>query len=373
MTTYDDNLLAARFATLAPEPLAGDWNDVLRSAGMAPASRRRSRGLSGRRRRFLVVLAAMALVAALGTATALGVRALILRGGYIGLPPEGATPSGPETGELVLRYKGLSATVGGEGWVWVYADGRILSTGIRSSSVPGGANKLSSGVSERRLTPEGVELLRSELVATGLFDRRGLSLLFDPHAGVAYWGGVTLRRGGRLVSLDWGCSSPRCEGATATREQLLKIRRVDALVTDPASVLPSSAWVVREVRPYVPSHYNVCMTTSPPKDASELLSLLPAPAADVLRGKSLSRSEGDIVEAREAGIVVLGRAVNYCAKLTTEEAREVAEPLSGFAPDLRFYGEAALAYQLAEAVDNLDPTSISFDPDLPDGGFSAGG
>ena len=25
MTTYDDNLLAARFAALAPEPLAGDW------------------------------------------------------------------------------------------------------------------------------------------------------------------------------------------------------------------------------------------------------------------------------------------------------------------------------------------------------------
>jgi hypothetical protein len=29
MNTYEDNLLAARFDALAPEPLAGDWNEVL--------------------------------------------------------------------------------------------------------------------------------------------------------------------------------------------------------------------------------------------------------------------------------------------------------------------------------------------------------
>ena len=29
MSTYDDNLLAARFAALAPEPLPGNWDDVL--------------------------------------------------------------------------------------------------------------------------------------------------------------------------------------------------------------------------------------------------------------------------------------------------------------------------------------------------------
>jgi hypothetical protein len=34
---------------------------------------------------------------------------------------------------------------------------------------------------------------------------------------------------------------------------------------------------------------------------------------------------------------VLGRSVTYCAKLTTAEAREVAEPLSGFDPDPRFH------------------------------------
>jgi hypothetical protein len=65
MTEYDDSLLAVRFAALAPEPLPGDWADVLRRAGAA----RKSSARTGRfdalqgRRRFLFVLALIALVA----------------------------------------------------------------------------------------------------------------------------------------------------------------------------------------------------------------------------------------------------------------------------------------------------------------------
>ena len=53
MSTYDDNLLAARFAALAPEPLAGNWDEVLDRAGAARKGRRgpeRSRVFQGRRR-----------------------------------------------------------------------------------------------------------------------------------------------------------------------------------------------------------------------------------------------------------------------------------------------------------------------------------
>ena len=71
--------------------------------------------------------------------------------------------------------------------------------------------------------------------------------------------------------------------------------------TDPASVLPPSAWAVREIRAYVPSHYEVCMGTSPPKDVSDLLSLLPARAADLLRDRSRTRSEDDVVSKRRSG------------------------------------------------------------------------
>ena len=91
------------------------------------------------------------------------------------------------------------------------------------------------------------------------------------------------------------------EGPLATPEQLSALRRVDALLTDPASVLPSSAWAEREIRAYVPSHYAACIETYPQKDASQLLSLLPTRAADLLRDKSRTRRDGDVVGVARAG------------------------------------------------------------------------
>jgi hypothetical protein len=169
--------------------------------------------------------------------------------------------------------------------------------------------------------------------------------------------GVEVRDGDRLVSPNW-------EGTgIATPEQLAARRRVGALLTDTASVLPPSAWAVREIRAYVPSYYQVCMDSSPPKDLSQLLALLPAQAADVLRGKRMEGSEGGLVETREGGrTVVIGRSATYCTKLSTEETREVAEPLSGLDQDPRFHRMI-----LAEPVANLNPTSIWFEPYLPHG------
>ena len=66
-------------------------------------------------------------------------------------------------------------------------------------------------------------------------------------------------------------------------------------------------------------------------------------------------------------MVVIGRSITYCSKLTTEEAREVAEALSGLDPDPGFQGKVRLAYLLAEPVDNLNPTSIWFEPYFPHG------
>ena len=81
MSTHEDTRLAARFAALAPEPLAGDWDDVLGRAGLARGRRRRLRHTgahSGGRRGRLVVLAAAALVVVVGTASAFGtVRAFV--------------------------------------------------------------------------------------------------------------------------------------------------------------------------------------------------------------------------------------------------------------------------------------------------------
>lgn len=333
-----------------------------------PAPKRRRGG--GRRR--VVALVAAVLVVAVGTASAIGsVREFILDQGFIGLPPQGATPSAPESGELVLRWLGRSATPvplsGGPLFrVWVYADGRIIWS--RDGPIPEGANEFTSGYLERRLTPEGVELLRSEVVE--LLRGSGIPLETVPTDDEPIRFGLEVRDGDRLVRADFLRGKPDIAPPLQTPEQLAALRRVDALVTDTASVLPASAWTVREVRAYVPSHYQVCIGTSPPKDASQLLSLLPARAADVLRDKSRTSSEDDVVtniDQEPGHMVVIGRSITYCSKLTTEEAREVAEALSGLDPDPGFQGKVRLAYLLAEPVDNLNPTSIWFEPYFPHG------
>ena len=135
MSTYEDTL-ATRFAALAPEPLAGNWEDVLDRAGRARQSRRRfADSLQSRRRRQLVVLAAVALIVVVGAASALAVRAFVLDQGIVGLPPLGAAPSTPKKGELVFSF--VFAHTGGDPGrfsVRVYADGRLVSERIGDPS-----------------------------------------------------------------------------------------------------------------------------------------------------------------------------------------------------------------------------------------------
>jgi hypothetical protein len=201
MTTYDDNLLAAQFAALAPEPLPGDWDDVVGRAGVARGGSRPAALRMRSRRRLLVVLAAAALVAVVA-ASALAVRAFVLDKGFIGLPPVGATPSTPETGKLVLHWQVRSVTLGGlQSRAWVYADGRIVWS-RQDGPLPEGANKFTSGYLEQRLTPEGVELLRSQLVASGLFDRSRKFIVPEEHGSA--WGSVSVYDRDETVTLGWG-------------------------------------------------------------------------------------------------------------------------------------------------------------------------
>ena len=73
---------------------AADWDDVLSRSGAHQ-----------RRRRRLLIVAATALVVAVGTGSAIGsVRDFVLRTSFIGLPPIGATPSSPASGELEVWY-----------------------------------------------------------------------------------------------------------------------------------------------------------------------------------------------------------------------------------------------------------------------------
>jgi hypothetical protein len=167
------------------------------------------------------------------------------------LPPEGAVPSSPETGNVIARFK---RPIGPFGWVFVYADGRVI-----SNEVPGGMHFV-----ERRLTPEGVELVRS--------------------------------------------------GAVEPRQFL----------TAGGPSLPAGAWADPDARPYVSSKYAVCYARINVAhgelvgyvDPSRVVSLLPAPAQNLLRGKE--RDRGD--EGRLRGD-------RRCSVLTIEEARTLEQIL----------------------------------------------
>ncbi len=333
---------------LPSTPGTADWNDVMS----------RFRADQGRRRRRVVVLAMAALVVGVGTASAFGtVREFFLDRGFIGLPPQGATPSTPGSGELVVNFYGRSTTLGGPlSRVWVYADGRMI--WHREGEVPEGANKRTSGFLEQRLTPEGVELLRAEVLSTGLFDH-DITLLSQRFGELnALWGFVQVRDGDRLIRVNWEAPSlnpEKDDGTIATPEQVSALVRVDALVTDAASWLPASAWEVRKIRAYVPSRYAICLAVGgpgPPIEPSRILPLLPERAQDLLRARPFAPWGG-------------------CTDLTTAEARAlgdalIAAGLEQFRDDQRI-DLSVLAYRL-EISGRIG--AVFFEPYLPHGEFT---
>jgi hypothetical protein len=171
------------------------------------------------------------------------------------LPPEGAVPSSPETGNVIARC--CSDQLFGS--VFVYADGRVITS-------------RAGRIVEQRLTPEGIDLVRSGAVEPRRF----------------------LRPAGPS--------------------------------------LPAGAWADPDARSYVPSRYAVCYAAiralhppAPPDvagemigyvDPSRVVSLLPAQAQDLLRGKERDRGDG--------GRLRRGRR---CSELTTEEARTLEQIL----------------------------------------------
>ncbi|HEX5014196.1 MAG TPA: hypothetical protein VFV72_08560 [Candidatus Limnocylindrales bacterium] len=102
---------------------------------------------------------------------------------FVGLPPVDAEPSTPETGELVKSSSGIHPWYSAN----VYADGRIIWSGDSDT-----------GWVEQRLSPEGVDLVRS--------------------------------------------------GAAS----------LDGQYVAPLATLPDSAWLDRTVRAYVPARFSAC-------------------------------------------------------------------------------------------------------------------
>jgi hypothetical protein len=151
------------------------------------------------------------------------------RAGFIGLPPLGARASTPKRGDLVMSDTDIHPWFS----VNVYTDGRLI--WAREGPLPEGANETETGWLEQRLTPEGVELLRS--------------------------GTVPL------------------EGQYAY----------------PGSQLPAGAWEDPVIRAYVPSRYAACYWYRGPRSPAQwtLFSLLPHPA-QILLGRAQRTYDFDL-------------------------------------------------------------------------------
>jgi hypothetical protein len=244
------------------------------------------------------VLAAVALATAVSTAGLAIVREVVLDNGFVGLPPVGATPSAPESGELVIQYwVDAEDLKPADGRGWVYADGRLIT--LRE---PQAANRWSSGFVEQRLTPEGVELLRSEIVSTALFEHHEpAGRMSSPHNV------IQVRIGDRLVRVQ-------AKFPLRLRERLANLE----------SWLPASAWANRRIRAYVASTYAVGYHAQPQTlERSRILSLLPATAEDMLRDKDAVPEQHHL----GWGGYPLLPITHYVSDLTTEEARALARAL----------------------------------------------
>jgi hypothetical protein len=222
------------------------------------------------------------------------------------LPPEGAAPSMPAQGELVVGFV-YGHTFGDPGAVFVnlYADGRLIwDRWDGSQQLP--------GWKEQRLTPEGVELMRSEFISTGLFDH---DLDLTSIHGL-YFGRIQVRNGDRLVRVAWGdqVAGRRPQGTTA--EQAAALKRLDARLADPAAWLPARAWEDPTIRRYVASRYVISFQWReqevPSMGLSRLLDSLPRPAKVRLRAAGITRS---------TYTNLVGTYEVWNASVSTEEAR----------------------------------------------------
>jgi hypothetical protein len=234
--------------------------------------------------------------------------------GLTGLPPDGATPSTPETGQLLAN---LAVPI------WVYEDGRVISarwtTGFDWT-----------GFLEQRLSPSGVELVRAEILANGPVGECGGTM-----GWYAYGDGervVCERPGESTYVLNPGGDthvSPAPDGSGYFR--------LWELPYGAPSWLPASAWLDPEPKPFVPSEYQLQIAVvddagqvaASPIDVPAMLDSLPSEATELLSSATPCPA-------------LLGGANSACFVLSTEDARQVAATLAIDAAGWDdFYAQAA--------------------------------
>jgi hypothetical protein len=237
---------------------------------------------------------------------------------FIGLPPEEAAPSSPETGELIVSFGGRVHAIGEDFHrVWLYADGRLIwkrNLDNRTETRAFGASEPTTAVIEQHLTPEGVDLMRADVMATARIlepASAGEDTTVWGRPGVL-WGGMTVGVADQLFDATWSDS------------------HLPARLANPASWLPASAWADQRIGGYVPSRYAVCLL---PDLSPQTLDRLPGPARKTLLANGT-------VMADTGG----STPTPQCYEVTTDVAREIAAALDAAGNQPEQPGDAGLRY-----------------------------
>jgi hypothetical protein len=232
--------------------------------------------------------------------------------------------------------------------LWVYADGRMIRH--RFGDFPEDKGEVGIGLTEQRLTPEGVEFLRSQITSTGLFE----SDLALAREGNAPFLEIEVRNGDRLVRATWAWRGNFKIGSTpptATPEQARTLTALNALLVDPAT-WPAGTWDDPVIKAFVPSRFSICFRGIPsPIEPARIVGLLPEAAQRLLRsGEGAVAQNGD------------------CVRVTTENARALAQILddAGY-PRPGFEVRMWLRYVLEDSDAPKNNVWISFEPVLPHG------
>jgi hypothetical protein len=260
---------------------------------------------------------------------------LTARVGFVGLPPEGTHASTPPSGGMVLSSNGS----GPKGvWVdlYVYADGTMIWQKWGSSvpvGIPEGANEFITGYLEQRLTTEGVELLRSRILSTGLFEH-DLELRSGGHHPALTIG---VQNGNRVVLVSAFHAPDEKAIAKETQAQARALVQLEALLADPGTWLPTSAWADREIRAYVASRYSGGFDRRVPSPSE-----LPPPAAELIFGRA------------------------DCRDFTVEEMRMISKAMEGAGNSPSIGADGELGFVIADPQSERSWESyLHFWPVLP--------
>lgn len=273
--------------------------------------------------------------------------------GLVGLPPVDATPSSPAKGELVASFLfGHGEGDAGRFGLHLYADGRLIWHRLGDGRTRG---LEATGLIEQRLTSEGVELVRSEMLSTGLFDH---DLHLTSGEGL-FFGEVEVRDGDRRVLVTWGdVGLDGVERVVPTPEQAAALKRLDARLLNLAAWLPASAWEDRELRPFVPSRFAICYDIEWDVGLDRVLASFPRRAEELLR--SWERT----YEAIRGGADSPSGFDVWCSRATPGQAHELAGILDDAGSE-RFHEDPDLGYIFEAQGLNTADVMLWFDPVLP--------